>query len=38
MEKEWSQDSGEMTPTMKLKRSIIRKKFDKEIESMYPPE
>jgi long-chain acyl-CoA synthetase len=38
MEKEWSQDSGEMTPTMKLKRSIIRKKFEKEIESMYPPE
>lgn len=37
MEKEWSQDSGEMTPTMKLKRSIIRKKFEKEIESMYPP-
>jgi long-chain acyl-CoA synthetase len=38
MEKEWSQDSGEMTPTMKLKRSIIRKKFEKEIESLYPPE
>jgi long-chain acyl-CoA synthetase len=38
MEKEWSQDSGEMTPTMKLKRSIIRKKFEKEIESMYPQE
>ncbi|HNY50376.1 MAG TPA: long-chain fatty acid--CoA ligase [Smithella sp.] len=38
LEKEWSQDSGELTPTMKLKRSIIRKKFEQEIESMYPPE
>ncbi len=38
MEKEWSQDTGELTPTMKLKRSIIRKKYEKEIESMYPPE
>jgi len=38
MDKEWSQDSGELTPTMKLKRSIIRKKYEKEIESMYPPE
>ena len=38
LEKEWSQDTGELTPTMKLKRAIIRKKFDKEIESMYPPE
>ncbi|MCX5848981.1 MAG: long-chain fatty acid--CoA ligase [Deltaproteobacteria bacterium] len=38
MEKEWSQDSGEMTPTMKLKRSIIRKKYEKEIESLYPQE
>jgi len=38
MESEWSQDSGEMTPTMKLKRAVIRKKYEKEIESMYPPE
>ena len=38
LEKEWSQDSGELTPTMKLKRSIIRKKFEQEIESMYPLE
>jgi long-chain acyl-CoA synthetase len=38
LEKEWSQDSGEMTPTMKLKRAIIQKKFAKEIESLYPPE
>lgn len=38
LEKEWSQDTGEMTPTMKLKRSVIHKKFAKEIESLYPPE
>lgn len=38
MDAEWSQDSGEMTPTMKLKRAVIRKKYEKEIESMYPPE
>ncbi len=38
LEKEWSQDSGEMTPTMKLKRAIIQKKFAKEIEALYPPE
>lgn len=38
METEWSQDSGEMTPTMKLKRAVVRKKYEKEIESMYPPE
>ncbi len=38
LEKEWSQDSGELTPTMKLKRSIIRKKYEQAIEAMYPPE
>jgi long-chain acyl-CoA synthetase len=38
LEKEWSQDTGEMTPTMKLKRSIVQEKYRNEIESMYPPE
>jgi long-chain acyl-CoA synthetase len=38
LESEWSQDSGEMTPTMKLKRKVIRQKYEKEIESLYPPE
>ena len=28
-------DSGEFTPTMKLKRSFVAKKFEKEIEKMY---
>lgn len=38
LETEWSQDTGEMTPTMKLKRKVIREKYEKEIESLYPPE
>jgi len=38
LESEWSQDSGEMTPTMKLKRKVIRQKYEKEIETLYPPE
>jgi long-chain acyl-CoA synthetase len=38
LEKEWSQDTGEMTPTMKLKRKVVRQKYEKEIESLYPPE
>jgi long-chain acyl-CoA synthetase len=38
LESEWSQDGGEMTPTMKLKRKVIRQKYEKEIETLYPPE
>ena len=38
LEREWSQDTGEMTPTMKLKRSIVQEKYRNEIEAMYPPE
>jgi long-chain acyl-CoA synthetase len=38
LESEWSQDTGEMTPTMKLKRKVIREKYEKQIESLYPPE
>ena len=37
LETEWSQDTGEMTPTMKLKRKIINQKYASQIESMYPP-
>ena len=36
LDREWSQDTGEMTPTMKLKRSIIHEKYRNEIEAMYP--
>lgn len=31
----WSIESGELTPTMKLKRKVIHQKFEKEIEELY---
>ncbi|MBA4300662.1 long-chain acyl-CoA synthetase [Algoriphagus alkaliphilus] len=35
LDKTWGIDSGELTPTMKLKRKVIHQKFSKEIESIY---
>lgn len=32
---DWSQDTGELTPTMKLKRKVINEKYKAEIEEMY---
>jgi long-chain acyl-CoA synthetase len=33
---EWTQETGELTPTLKIKRRIISSKFASEIEKMYP--
>jgi len=35
---EWAIDSGELTPSMKLKRRIIEKKYEKEIAEFYKDE
>jgi len=35
MENEWSQDTDELTPTMKLKRMVVNKKYSTQIEEMY---
>jgi long-chain-fatty-acid--CoA ligase ACSBG len=35
---EFGVDSGELTPTLKLKRKIINQKYEAEINSLYPPE
>ena len=36
LEKEFSQEDDEMTPTLKLKRNVIIEKYGDVIEGMYP--
>jgi long-chain acyl-CoA synthetase len=38
LENEWSQQTDELTPTLKIKRRIINQKYAAEIESLYPPD
>ena len=38
LDNEWTDTSGELTPTLKLKRNVINEKYNQEIESMYEGE
>jgi len=35
VESEWTFDSGEITPTLKLKRNFIVKKYDSQIQKLF---
>ncbi len=35
---EWSQESGELTPSMKLKRRVLTQKYAAEVAALYADE
>ena len=35
MNHEWSIQSGELTPTLKLKRNVLIKKYEEQIEKLF---
>ncbi|WP_064745406.1 AMP-dependent synthetase/ligase [Pseudonocardia acaciae] len=37
LQREWSSETGELTPTMKLKRTVIAKRYRDDIEALYDP-